>query len=223
MLSIYSNPALPESICVGNEYKITGIITQINGQTAITPSYITLVGTGIMPALLQVHISELVSNPENYESHLVGLEGVTKVSGTWPTSGNDGVITINDSHSAETFELYIDNNTNMPGSSEPVWPVDIQGMVFQNDNSSPYTSNYRLVPRALSDILPSGTLSVVLTGFTAVFQNPNIVLNWVTESELSMTGYRLYRNTVQDSTTALLITPEIIVAHNTAQTLNMNS
>lgn len=61
------------------------------------------------------------------------------------------------------------------------------------------------------------TLPVVLSSFTAVLTAQNYVqLNWITESETNMLGFRVYRS--ETDTPDLLITPIMIGATNTSST-----
>ena len=64
---------------------------------------------------------------------------------------------------------------------------------------------------------PEDTVPVELSSFTATASSGNaITLQWVSESETNLQGYRLYRNEVADFQSALLITPVVISAQNTS-------
>jgi len=63
------------------------------------------------------------------------------------------------------------------------------------------------------------TLPVVLSSFTAVLTAQNYVqLNWITESETNMLGFRVYRSETSELSDAVLITPIMIGATNTSST-----
>ena len=63
------------------------------------------------------------------------------------------------------------------------------------------------------------TLPVVLSSFTAVLTAQNYVqLNWITESETNMLGFRVYRSETTEVSDAVLITPVMIGATNTSST-----
>lgn len=65
------------------------------------------------------------------------------------------------------------------------------------------------------------TTPVVLSAFTATLtaQN-NVQINWVTQSESNMLGYRIYRNDDMNNDGSVLITPTLVPATNTSQTQN---
>jgi len=64
----------------------------------------------------------------------------------------------------------------------------------------------------------SPPLPVELTSFTAVLTSDMYVqLNWVSQSETNLSGYRIYRNEQNYQQGAILITPEMIPAYNTSQ------
>jgi len=63
------------------------------------------------------------------------------------------------------------------------------------------------------------TLPVELSSFTATLTAQNYVkLNWVTQSETEMLGYRVYRGESSDQASSILITPSMIGATNTSTT-----
>lgn len=67
------------------------------------------------------------------------------------------------------------------------------------------------------------TLPVELSVFNAVFTAENFVkLNWTSESETNMLGYRVYRAESPVQAEAILITPTMIEATNTSTTQNYN-
>lgn len=63
------------------------------------------------------------------------------------------------------------------------------------------------------------TLPVELSSFTAtVTAQNNVKINWVTQSETELLGYRVYRNEANDQSSSILITPSMISATNTSTT-----
>jgi len=64
---------------------------------------------------------------------------------------------------------------------------------------------------------------VELSSFTASQTGQNFVnLKWVSQSEISMLGYRVYRNDTNSQSDALMITPSMIPATNTSTTQAYN-
>jgi hypothetical protein len=67
------------------------------------------------------------------------------------------------------------------------------------------------------------TVPVELSSFTAVLTTENNVnLNWVSQSEIIMLGYRVYRSETNDQAGSVLITPTMIPATNTSTTQTYN-
>jgi len=53
----------------------------------------------------------------------------------------------------QTFTMYINAYTDIPGRKKPTTSVTIYGVLGQYDNSSPYTSGYQLIPTRYADIV----------------------------------------------------------------------
>jgi len=67
-------------------------------------------------------------------------------------------------------------------------------------------------------IYDEGQVPVELSSFTATLTAMNDVqINWISQSESNMMGYRVYRNETLSQVNAILITPIIIPATNTSQ------
>jgi len=52
--------------------------------------------------------------------------------------------------------MRIDGDTEIDGSPEPIWPVNVTGVGGQYDISAPYDSGYQLLPRFISDFEETG-------------------------------------------------------------------
>ena len=65
-------------------------------------------------------------------------------------------------------------------------------------------------------------LPVTVTGFTATIITDGISLNWITESEMNMLGYRILRAESNDFDTARYITLNDIISRNQTTTQNYN-
>lgn len=63
-----------------------------------------------------------------------------------------------------------------------------------------------------------GPVPVELTSFTATTMQENVSLQWVSQSELNLLGYRVYRNEENNQANSILITPTMIPATNTSTT-----
>jgi len=67
------------------------------------------------------------------------------------------------------------------------------------------------------------TLPVQLSSFTAITTAQNYVsLNWITQSETALLGYRIYRSENDALNSAIMMTPDLIPATNTSTTQSYN-
>lgn len=74
------------------------------------------------------------------------------------------------------------------------------------------------VPIVLGD--EDSTLPVTLSSFTALASGlTNVKLNWVTETETGVLGYRVYRNSLPSLESALLVSPLIQAQNSSSQTI----
>lgn len=145
------------SIVVGNSYTISGPVAQFNGKSEIIPADVTTdivdngPGTPVQAQLLT--LAELAANPEAFEGELVQVAAVSNTGNgdPWPAAGSNANVQISDA-SGGTLDLRVDGDTDISGSPEPTWPVSVQGIFSQFDNSSPYDEGYQLLPRSLNDI-----------------------------------------------------------------------
>ncbi|HEX7358558.1 MAG TPA: T9SS type A sorting domain-containing protein, partial [Ignavibacteriaceae bacterium] len=187
---------------MGDELNITGVVTQYNGMTEIVVSDSTgwvLMSTGNpTPDPIVITLAQFKANSELYEGSLVGFIGLTKVGGNWPASGSSANLSLSDG--VDTVVFRIDSDTDIDGSPEPTWPVDVIGIGSQFDNSVPYNGGYQVFPRFYaSDFLPAGSLPVELTSFSANVNNSNVNLNWSTATETNNSGFQIERSIVGGS------------------------
>ena len=181
---------------MGDEFRITGVVTQYNGMTEIVPMDSTrwvLMSTGNQtPTHVLLTLAQFKANPEAYEGTLVGFVSLSKASGTWPASGSSATLKVTDG--VDTVDLRIDNDTDIDGNTEPTWPVDILGIGSQFDNSAPYDGGYQIFPRFYAtDFLPAGTIPVELTSLAATSSNKKVTLTWSTATETNNRGFDIER------------------------------
>lgn len=145
------------SYVVGNNYTVVGVIDQFNGKTEITPADETDIvdnGAGTIPPPAVRTIAELLLDPETYEGMLVAVLQADTTGGgdPWPPAGSNASVEITDDGGTSVLVLRIDLDTNIDGSPEPNWPVNVSGIFGQFDTSVPYTGDYQLMPRSTDDI-----------------------------------------------------------------------
>jgi len=153
-VNIYKASAQTPAANVGDSLSVTGYVDQYAGLTRITSPAVTVVqvAAGATSPRL-VTTNEIAAGGETYEGSLVTVEGCLVTGGSWPASGSDGSLTIDDGTGGCT--LFIDKDTDIDGSAQPAGRIDVVGILTQFDTSLPYFSGYRIVPRSLADITES--------------------------------------------------------------------
>lgn len=195
------------TITVGNSYSVTGEISHFNGKTQISPENaatdVVDNGPSTLPATLQRTISELLANPESYEGQFVKIPTLTATGGgdAWPMADDNANVEVSDDGGTSLLTLRIDRDTDIDGSPEPAWPVTIQGIFLQFDNSSPHDEGYQLQPRSLADIdVPVG-IEPIEAGLIHEFKmhqnypnpfNPNTTLQFDLPENVSQVSLIIY-------------------------------
>ena len=184
------------AITEGNEYTVFGVIDQYNGKAEIVPNDastdITDNGISVVPDPIVLTVAELLADPETYEGMLIGIQHLDKVSGTWGANEN---LIMTDDNSINTIILRIDGDTDLDENIQPLWPKDVQGIIGQYDDSSPYNSGYQIFPRRYTDILGDGALPVNLSSFYALYIGGTPTLYWTTQTETENSYWNVYRGT----------------------------
>ena len=142
---------VPVALGLGDEVTVTGITEDYSGKYEVKPataSDIVVNSTGnVLPEAQVISASELASNGEMYESELIRINGLSN-AGTgdaWPVSGSDANLDVTDG--SGTSVMRIDKETEIDGTPEPVWPMDVVGIV------SEFNGTYQIMPRMLADFL----------------------------------------------------------------------
>ncbi len=139
---------------IGTIIQVTGEVSQYKGLTEIKvtdPANIIPLGKGTAPDPVEITLDELNNCGEKYESMLIKINGVAKDGDTaWPDSGSSKKIYLTDGFS--TAPMYLDRDTHlMDGNPEPVWPVNVTGVVGQYTSSSTPDNGYQIWPRFYDD------------------------------------------------------------------------
>ena len=134
---------------LGDEITVTGETAEYNGKFEIMPSVagdIVVNSTGnTLPDPQVITVWELTNNGELYESELIKLVAVSNAGtgDSWPASGSNANVNITDGN--DVTVLRVDKETEIDGSTEPEWPMDVTGVV------SEFSGVYQILPRLLSD------------------------------------------------------------------------
>jgi hypothetical protein len=151
-IDVFGGGLLP-TVALGDLVRITGTVANYNGKTEITTPdmTVTVLSSGNpLPAPGVTTTGTLASAGEPFESCLFTIHCASIVSGTWPATGLDANIVIDDGSGPVTMR--IDKDTNIDGSPAPVGPFTITGIGDQYDTTSPYTTGWQIKPRFLADL-----------------------------------------------------------------------
>lgn len=145
-------PSTPLNFSLGDEITVIGILTDYADKLEIMPgdtSQVVLNSTGNPPPEAQViTVAEFLSNGEDYESELIRINGLSFVEGndSWPTATGNANLNMTDNGTDITV-MRIDDETEIDGTSEPLWPQDVIGVGSHNNGV------YQITPRLLSDFV----------------------------------------------------------------------
>ncbi len=166
----------------GDEVAIIGDISQFNGLTQINPDTIIYISSGnalFGPNAITTGLDETT------ESELVDMNGCFTIdpSTPWDASGSSFNMTLNEVGGSRSFDIRIDNDTDLAGIADPTGgnPFNVIGIGGQFDSSSPFDSGYQLFPRYLADI--QVCLSANEVSLTAATLAPNPASN---QTQLSL-------------------------------------
>ena len=144
---------------LGDEITVTGSIDEYEGKLEVMPGTvddIVINSTGnTLPDPQVITAAELATNGENYESELIMILGVSNAGSgdAWPASGSNANVDITDNGTDITV-MRIDKETEIDGSNEPLWPMDVIGVV------SEFSGTYQILPRLLSDFVSDAVVPV---------------------------------------------------------------
>jgi hypothetical protein len=194
-VSTFKSGLTSPALNVGDSVVITGYIDQYRGLVEIVPltdADVVVVKSGAnLPEPQVLTIAQFKANPEEYECELILFTNMTKISGTWPASGTS--VNLSFLSGQDTMIVRIDSDTEIDGSTEPTWPLAVQGVVTQYTSSSTvYNDGYQLQPRFMTDFMVN--VPVELASFTSIVKGNNVVLNWKTITETNNKGFEVYRN-----------------------------
>ncbi len=159
-IQLFSFNILIPPLNLGDSIIVTGKIAQFRGLTEVVPDTQTtdvqVVATGRTVTPVTVTVPQFYTNPELYESRLVRIVGLDRNSATppWPGAGSSANIIMFQDVPTDTIIVRIDSDTQIPGSPEPAYPVDITGVISQFSSSSTvYNNGYQTQPRYLTDFV----------------------------------------------------------------------
>ena len=209
---------------LGDSVTFSGYVKQFSGLTELdsTFSAVTLVkhasGRPVPEPLVLTcaQMNASFGGAPNYsepnESRLIRINGVQLVSGTWPTTPQTVNVTLQISDGTATSTLFIDKDTNVDGSPQPIGYFDVIGILKQYDTSSPYTTGYEITPRYATDIIQQGLGPIITVGpeedsLTTTSARIFWTTNTASTSVVDYGTTTAYGSTVQDPT---LVTEHVV-------------
>jgi hypothetical protein len=158
----------------GDSIYVIGTVAQYKGLVEVTPLAIDSAHFGVLKHNAKVAVKKptlhaFMQNPESYEGQLVELDTLYKASGTWPAAGAGASIYVTNAAKTDTIQLYIDSDTDIDGSTEPKYPINLVGVISQYKAAAPWNAGYEIMPRYLTDITP-----IVVTGLADASGLPTV-------------------------------------------------
>ena len=153
---------------VGDSIVVVGTVDQYNGLEELVPLDTTAANFGllkhnaVMPTAKRVDLSafNVASNAEMYEGQVIELDSLYKTSGTWPGAGGSASIYVSDLARTVNIQLYVNKNSDVPGTAEHLYPVNVIGVVSQYGSDS---TGYEVIPLDSTDIWKTPGLPSVAT------------------------------------------------------------
>ena len=148
-LAIYDR-AVADSVKIGDRVSVTGKVGFFRGLTEIVDVQSFNIWSGgyqVEPRVITC--ADLANGSgEALEGVLVKIRNVTTTASEFPSNGT---ITISDNTGSAT--VFIDRDTDIPGTTIAAQTFDIVGVVGQYDPEAPYWQGYQLLPRSKDDVL----------------------------------------------------------------------
>ncbi len=176
---------------VGDSVFVAGTVDQYNGLEEMIPLVGDSLHFGLLkhnaalprPKHMTLHdYARTRGFAESYEGQIVEIDTLYKVSGTWPASGSSASIYVTNLGRSDTAQLYINKNTDVSGSKEHLYPVNVVGVISQYGTDS---TGYEIIPLDTTDIVKTPGVSTVVTIAQARSEH-----NWI--PDYSITGDTLH-------------------------------
>jgi hypothetical protein len=155
-------------VTIGDEIQATGTVGFYNGLTEFTnPTFLNIVGHPGEPAPVATDLATLNAASESWEAQFVHLEGLElDPAAIWPAANTNGSVLV--WQGADSFTMFVDRDTDLDGSPAPTGTFNLNCLVGQYDNASPYDAGYQLLPRGTFDFTFVGNQPPSISGITRV-------------------------------------------------------
>jgi flagellar hook assembly protein FlgD/DNA/RNA endonuclease YhcR with UshA esterase domain len=142
---------------IGTRLVAKGVVGQNRGTTQLNilnMSDVSVLDSGNTVTPIVLSVDQYLSNAEKYESRLIKFLGVTKTAASpvWPALGVDANMIVTDGF--REVILRLDSDTDIDGTTEPVWPVSVQGVATQFTSATTvYNDGYQISANMRTDII----------------------------------------------------------------------
>jgi hypothetical protein len=146
---VYGNDVTTVNVEPGQLLQVTGTVGQFNGTTQLEiadASGVLNLGTGTIPAPVELYVADYLANPEMYESMLIKFPALGVSVADWPAEGSNGFPVFTDGY--RDIPVFIDKEWDMDGTPEPVYPISVVGVASQYTTNTPPNDGYDFTPVA---------------------------------------------------------------------------
>jgi hypothetical protein len=142
---------------IGDRLVVKGVVGQNRGTTQLNiinyPADVALLDSDNVVSPRVLTLDQYLGDPESFESQFIKFNGVAKTEASiaWPAAeGADANMTIWDGNLS--LLLRIDQDTDIDGKTEPVYPMNVQGVATQyTSGSAVYNDGYQISPSMYTD------------------------------------------------------------------------
>jgi DNA/RNA endonuclease YhcR with UshA esterase domain len=195
-IEIFHTGSPTTTYSMGDSVFVIGTVIQYHGLDEIEPLALDTLHFGIikhnavMPKAKKITLHQYVTNGEKYEGTLIEIDSLNKASGTWPvSSGGSGTIYLTNRSKADTTQMYINAATNIGGTTEPAYPVNVVAIGSQYSAGSTLNSGYEILPRDSNDIKSTPQVPLVTIAEARKDDDNNLIPDHsVTGDTLMITG-----------------------------------
>lgn len=144
---LVTGPFLPaySNISEGDSLRLFGTVEELNGMLHFRPQEVEMQGAGT----LQMH-TVLNAVPGELEQGFPVIINCIKLDDIAAWSGSNFVVSA--TGDIGTVEIQINDQTLFDPTTAPQGKFNLKGYVMQDDNTLPYTGNYRVIPMELDDV-----------------------------------------------------------------------
>lgn len=159
-IEIFNYSLPPVTMVIGDSVFVVGTVSQYRGAVEFTPLANDTLHFGVLkhkatvPKAKHLTLHQFVTNAESYEGLLVEIDTLFKASGTWPGAATGAAIYVTNQSKADTAELYISSSTDIGGSVEKTYPINVTAVINQySSGSTVYNNGYEIEPSDTSNIV----------------------------------------------------------------------